>query len=83
VREMLCNAAYAGYVSGRRDKSKAIKGVHESIVEEALFDRVQQMRHQRARTLKPGVPPRGICCAAWRTAGAATHACTAPPEAGS
>lgn len=26
VREMLCNAAYAGYVSGRRDRSKAPSG---------------------------------------------------------
>ncbi len=33
-----------GYVSARRDTSKAIKGLHEPIVEEALFDRVQQMR---------------------------------------
>jgi DNA invertase Pin-like site-specific DNA recombinase len=56
VREMLCNAAYAGYVSGRRDTTKAIKGLHEPIVEEALFDRVQQMRRQRARNLKPGRP---------------------------
>ncbi len=56
VREMLCNAAYAGYVSGRRDTSKTIKGLHEPIIEEALFDRVQQMRRQRARTMKPGRP---------------------------
>jgi site-specific DNA recombinase len=56
VREMLCNAAYAGYVSARRDTSKTIKGLHEPIVEETLFDRVQQMRRQRARTLKPGRP---------------------------
>jgi hypothetical protein len=56
VREMLCNAAYAGYVSGRRDKSKAITGLHEPIVEESLYDRVQEMRRQRARTLKPGRP---------------------------
>jgi hypothetical protein len=56
VREMLCNAAYCGYVSGRRDKSKAIKGLHEAIVPDALFDRVQLMRRERARTLKPGRP---------------------------
>jgi site-specific DNA recombinase len=56
VREMLCNAAYAGYVSGHRDTSKTIRGLHEPIVEEALFDRVEQMRRQRARTLKPGRP---------------------------
>ena len=51
---MLCNAAYCGYVSARRDKTKAIKGLHEAIVEEVLFDRVQLMRRERARTLKPG-----------------------------
>jgi Recombinase/Recombinase zinc beta ribbon domain len=56
VREMLCNAAYCGYVSGRRDKSKAIKGLHEAIVPEELYDRVQLMRRERARTLKPGRP---------------------------
>jgi site-specific DNA recombinase len=56
VREMLCNAAYAGFVSGRRDTSKSIKGLHEPIVEEALFDRVQLMRRNRARTLHPGRP---------------------------
>ncbi len=56
VREMLCNAAYAGYVSGRRDRTKTIKGLHEAIVPEELFDRVQLMRRERARTLKPGRP---------------------------
>ncbi len=56
VREMLCNAAYCGYVSARRDKTKAIKGLHEAIVPEALFDQVQLMRRERARTLKPGRP---------------------------
>ena len=56
VREMLCNAAYCGYVSGRRDRSKAIKGLHEPIVEEALFDRVTELRRLRARTVKPGRP---------------------------
>jgi DNA invertase Pin-like site-specific DNA recombinase len=56
VREMLCNASYCGYVSGRRDKSKAIKGLHEAIVPEELFDRVQLMRRERARTLHPGRP---------------------------
>jgi Recombinase len=44
VREMLCNAAYAGYVSGLRDKSRAIRGLHEAIVPDELFDRVQEVR---------------------------------------
>jgi hypothetical protein len=56
VREMLCNAAYAGYVSGLRDKSRAIKGLHEAIVTEELFGRVQEVRSWRTRVLKPGPP---------------------------
>jgi site-specific DNA recombinase len=56
VREMLCNAAYAGYVSPRRDRSKTIKGLHQPLIEETLFDRVQQLRRQRATTLNPGRP---------------------------
>jgi DNA invertase Pin-like site-specific DNA recombinase len=56
VREMLCNAAYAGYVSGLRDKSRAIKGLHEPIVPEELFDRVQEVRGWRTRVVKPGPP---------------------------
>jgi DNA invertase Pin-like site-specific DNA recombinase len=56
VREMLCNAAYAGYVSGLRDKSRAIQGLHEAIVTDELFDRVQEVRGWRTRVLKPGPP---------------------------
>ncbi|MGH2865670.1 MAG: recombinase family protein [Solirubrobacteraceae bacterium] len=56
VRETLCNTAYCGYGSARQDTSKTIKGLHEAIVPEALFDRVQEMRRQRARNLKPGRP---------------------------
>jgi site-specific DNA recombinase len=56
VREMLCNAAYCGYVSARRDRCKKIHGKHEPIVDEALFDRVQELRRARARTLNPGRP---------------------------
>jgi hypothetical protein len=56
VREMLCNAAYAGYVSGLGDKSRAIKGLHEPIVSDELFDRVQEVRSWRTRVVKPGRP---------------------------
>lgn len=56
VREMLCNAAYAGYVSGLRDKSRAIKGLHAPIVADELFDRVQEVRSWRTRVVKPGRP---------------------------
>lgn len=56
VREMLCNAAYCGYVSGGRDKSRAIRGLHEPIVTEQLFDRVQEVRSWRTRVVKPGPP---------------------------
>lgn len=56
VREMLCNAAYAGYVSGLRDKTRAIRGLHEAIIPEELFDRVQEVRSWRTTVLKPGRP---------------------------
>jgi DNA invertase Pin-like site-specific DNA recombinase len=56
VREMLCNAAYAGYVSGLRDKTRTIKGLHEAIVSDELFDRVQEVRGWRTRVVKPGRP---------------------------
>jgi DNA invertase Pin-like site-specific DNA recombinase len=56
VREMLCNTAYAGYVSGLRDKSRAIKGLHAPIVSDELFDRVQEVRSWRTRVVKPGRP---------------------------
>src|ERR1700733_6101999 len=63
VREMLSNLAYAGYVSGMRDKSRSIRGLHEAIVSEEMFDRVQEVRSWSARGVKaggaraPGPPP--------------------------
>jgi site-specific DNA recombinase len=56
VREMLCNTAYAGYVSGLPDKSRAIKGLHKAIISDELFDRVQEVRGWRTRVVKPGRP---------------------------
>jgi site-specific DNA recombinase len=56
VRDMLLNAAYCGYVTGMRSKDRSIKGLHEPLVPEKLFDRVQQMRTWRARIVKPGRP---------------------------
>jgi site-specific DNA recombinase len=56
VREMLVNAAYCGYVTGLRDQSREIRGRHEPIVPEELFDRVQEVRSWRTRVLKPGPP---------------------------
>ena len=56
VREMLCNAAYAGYVSGLRDKTRAIQGLHEAIVTDELFEKVQEIRSWRTRVVKPGRP---------------------------
>jgi DNA invertase Pin-like site-specific DNA recombinase len=68
VREMLCNAAYAGYVSGLRDKTRSIKGLHEAIVSDELFDRVQEVRSWRTTVVKPGRPSEDyvlrklLCC---------------------
>jgi DNA invertase Pin-like site-specific DNA recombinase len=56
VREMLVNAAYCGYVTGLRDQSRDIRGRHEPIVPETLFDRVQEVRSWRTRVDRPGRP---------------------------
>jgi site-specific DNA recombinase len=68
VREMLCNAAYAGYVTALRSKDRSIRGLHEAIVPEELFDRVQDIRGFRARVKQPSPPSeeyllrRLLCC---------------------
>jgi site-specific DNA recombinase len=56
VRDMLLNAAYCGYVNGMRSKDRSIRGLHEPIVSEELFDRVQEVRAWRVRVVKPGRP---------------------------
>ncbi len=76
VRDMLLNAAYCGYVTGMRSKDRSIKGLHEPLVSEELFDRVQQMRTWRARVSNRAGPRRSTCCASSSTASAATRACT-------
>ena len=58
VREMLCNSAYCGYIGGKRDRSRTVRGLHEPIVSEELYERVQEVRGWRNRVLKPG-PPSG------------------------
>jgi site-specific DNA recombinase len=56
VRDMLRNAAYCGYVSGQRDTTKTIKGLHEPILPEDLFDRVQERRAYKAKVKQPSPP---------------------------
>src|SRR6266516_4493937 len=56
MREILLNSAYCGYVGGLRSKDRSIRGLHEPIVSEELFDRVQEVRTWRARVVKPGPP---------------------------
>lgn len=56
VREMPVNVAYCGYISGLRDKRREIRGRHEPIITEELFDRVQDVRAWRTRVVKPGPP---------------------------
>ena len=56
VRELLLNSAHCGYVGGLRSKDRSIRGLHEPIVSEELFDRVQEVRTWRARVVKPGPP---------------------------
>ena len=68
VREMLCNASYAGYVTALRSKDRSIRGLHEPLVSDELFDRVQEVRSWRTRVVKPGPPSdefllrKLICC---------------------
>jgi hypothetical protein len=50
---MLLNSAYCGYVGGPRSKDRSIRGLHEPIVPEHLFDRVQELRSWRVRVVKP------------------------------
>jgi len=56
VREILLNSAYCGYVGGLRSKDRTVRGLHEPIVSEEVFDRVQEVRTWRARVMKPGPP---------------------------
>src|SRR5579884_2547918 len=56
VCDMLLNSTYCGYVAGMRSKDRSNKGLHESIVSEELFDRVQEVRGWRAHFVKPGRP---------------------------
>jgi site-specific DNA recombinase len=78
VREMPSNLAYAGYVSGLRDKNRSIRGLHEAIVPDELFDRVQEVRPWRARVVKAGRPSEEyllrklLCC---ERCGARMHGC--------
>jgi hypothetical protein len=53
VREMLCNTAYTGYVSSRRSQDRTIRGLHDPLVSEELFDRVQEVRAYRAHVTRP------------------------------
>ena len=56
VREMLCNAAYAGWVTALRSKDRSIRGLHQPLVSDETFDRVQEIRGWRTRVTKPGRP---------------------------
>lgn len=50
----MLNASYCDYVTGLRDQSRGIRGRHEPIVPEELFDRVQEIRRWRTRVVKGG-----------------------------
>lgn len=56
VRDMLGNLTYCGYVTAQRSTSKEIRGRHEPLVDEELFDRVAELRRQRMTTRNPGRP---------------------------
>jgi DNA invertase Pin-like site-specific DNA recombinase len=77
VREMLVNAAYCGYVCGLRSKDRSVRGLHEPLVSEELFDRVQEIRAWRTRVLKPGKPSEEYLLRKLLYCERCAHACTA------
>ena len=56
VRDMIGNLSYAGFVTAQRSTSREIKGKHEPIISEELFDRCAELRRQRTTTKNPGRP---------------------------
>jgi hypothetical protein len=56
---MMVNAAYAGFVTGRRVKSTSIKGLHPPLIDWELFERVQALRTTKTTTQHPGRPGAG------------------------
>jgi DNA invertase Pin-like site-specific DNA recombinase len=54
VRDMLGNLTYCGYVTAQRSTSKEIRGKHQPLVSEELFDRCAELRRQRTTTKHPG-----------------------------
>jgi site-specific DNA recombinase len=56
VRDMLGNLTYCGYVTAQRSTSKEIRGKHEPLISEELFNRCADLRRQRTTTKNPGRP---------------------------
>ena len=56
VRDMIGNLSYVGFVTAQRSTSREIKGKHEPIISEELFDRCAELRRQRTTTKNPGRP---------------------------
>jgi site-specific DNA recombinase len=56
ARDMLGNLTYCGYVTGQRSTSKEIRGKHQPLISEELFDRCADLRRQRTTTKNPGRP---------------------------
>ncbi|HTZ85643.1 MAG TPA: recombinase family protein [Solirubrobacteraceae bacterium] len=58
VRGILSNAAYCGYVTGKRETTLTTKGLHEPIVPEELFER-DPNEYPPRRAARPAHPPSG------------------------
>lgn len=52
----IADLSYCGFVSSQRGTSRDIRGKHESIISEELFDRCADLRRQRTTTKNPGRP---------------------------
>jgi DNA invertase Pin-like site-specific DNA recombinase len=78
VREMLCNTAFCGYVSGLRDKSRAIKGPTNRSSAKSCSTASRTSARGARGSSSPDLHPTSICCASCSTASTAAPACTAP-----
>ncbi len=77
VRDMIGNLSYAGFVTAQRSTSREIKGKHEPIISEELFDRCAELRRQRTTTRTQDAHHSASSSRASPAASAARAACTA------
>lgn len=78
VREMLCNAAYAGYVSGLRTRAARSRDCTSRSSPRSYLTACRRSAGGAPASSSPARPPRNTYCASCSTASAAAPGCTAP-----